>query len=474
MNKAFNILFPTFDVFKKDVIDYINDLENNPLYLNDTTFKYSQEKIFNILSIYFKDSIHNYNNDELFIQSFRIRYANAYMNFYFKTNELNKIELDKITNEWFNDINKLQSTSQSNSNATNESRYSTTPVSKQIKDILDELPLNNADRSKIENAITNNTLSTSQVFNGYSMYQKALNSNFSLQFDYLIRKLSNMFLRIENNIVEDSRSLDDDSLTLIKQQIDILQKAIIVLDETKQDKLVAGNNITIVDNEDGTQTINSTGGGELSDDVLVEGESEIKIFNDVNDYNNYKTQFNIDDSYFEDYDIPSGITPEQIQQIETNKNNIDNIKNSKYYFNRVVFRRNIWIPFNDKTYFENIIVKQYNLSPSDYVILDTIFIGHNDSSGTFGSKYIEKENIKKCETNGHSHSGKVNQNSWGKWCASGSTNYVSNKPLIDMSVAKDTIGVDNPTQFIPEHNSCYYVMFQKDIVEKVYIMKEGE
>ncbi len=285
---SFKQIYPNIEAFNNKVITPLKQIEKNPIYLNDPDFKYDFEFIYNQLVVYFNDKEHNFNSDELFENTFLLNFNNEMKSFYLAVTINEKIKLNEITTDWFNTISMNSNKQTSDTLGTSESRSSTTPVDAIVETILNELPLNSAERNNIKNSISANTISTSKIINDYDLYLKATTAKFNNSFARLINNLSKMFLRIDAKSeykanlspVEKARFKSGEYVSHVdylgeqnKQNINILQENIQTLNDTKQDLLVAGENINIENN-----VISATNG---EGKVYKSGEG-ITVNNDTN------------------------------------------------------------------------------------------------------------------------------------------------------------------------------------------------
>lgn len=197
MNK-FKDIFNTFTVFKTKVIDIINGENNNPYYLNDNTFEYKQENVYNQLIRAYGEETHIYNDDDIFINVFIYAYQDSFMTLYNKVNTNKSLELSKISKAFYIALNKHTATNENESNSKMDNVSSAVPNKKLFDELLDDLQVNEADRALSLTTNLSKTDDISQIENNYRVYKQNQSALYRVEITAFLDSFTNMFAHIVN------------------------------------------------------------------------------------------------------------------------------------------------------------------------------------------------------------------------------------------------------------------------------------
>lgn len=196
--KKFKDIFNTFTVFKTKIIDIINGENNNPYYLNDNTFEYKQENVYNQLIRAYGEETHIYNDDDVFINVFIYAYQDSFMTFYNKVNTNKSLELSKISKAFYIALNKHTATNENESNSKMDNVSSAVPNKKLFDELLDDLQVNEADRALSLTTNLSKTDDISQIENNYRVYKQNQTSLYRVEITAFLDSFTNMFAHIVN------------------------------------------------------------------------------------------------------------------------------------------------------------------------------------------------------------------------------------------------------------------------------------
>ncbi|MGL4617051.1 MAG: hypothetical protein ACRCUM_02335 [Mycoplasmoidaceae bacterium] len=259
--KTFTNIFPTWEIWEQDIINPIKDDFNNPEWLGT---EFEQRRIYNLLNDHLGDFSHNLKSDKLLKSKCKLIYIDKYPSKYNQDLNFAKLKWAEISNEFFRNFDENES------EGSDETRIASTPDDITYSTDLDDLPINQSQRTKLKNKITGTQRNLAREFRA----QKLANFNntfieFLSHFEqyFLNFKTSNSNENIDHastqfttgEYVSDVPYLGLQNQKDINNLVDNINDLINEFNDdisNKQDKLIAGDNITIKDN-----VISSTGGG---------------------------------------------------------------------------------------------------------------------------------------------------------------------------------------------------------------------
>ncbi|MDK2819808.1 MAG: hypothetical protein KFW07_03150 [Mycoplasmataceae bacterium] len=338
-------IYPNFEIFKQEVIDIINIDLINPFYINDADFEYKQGNIYDQLIRFFGEERHIYNLDADFKLTFLYKYAESFLNFYTKINYEKSLGLSEIKIDFFKVINKSENSSKINSINKSNDVNSKVPNNKIFSDILDDLQINEAERNIAISDMESGAIDISYIEHKYKLYKMNITALFKNQITIFIDSLSFMFAKIgaeenpdyeskstqfttgeqvsevpyldfklQQNIIDINKSLNSIIQRIVEFGVpdkifepisgtykfinefkanyfegvlntvfeEVIKLMALEIDK-KQNTLIAGENIKIIGD-----TISSTGGGPLPDNLAYTDKDNQFTTNQSFNYNQIK------------------------------------------------------------------------------------------------------------------------------------------------------------------------------------------
>ena len=198
MNNTPIKIYPNFTSFTTQVLDIININENTPIYINDTTFPYANENLYNQLMRQYGNIPHNFNTDTDFINQFPYIYSQSMMSLYIKVTTIKNQNLNDLTIDFYKNIsNNEQEMNQEMSN-TLDNRQGLAPSNTQFSGLIDELQIQGATLTKANDILKNNTSAFASTENLYRIMKTNEASTFKTLITNFINSFGGIFFSISS------------------------------------------------------------------------------------------------------------------------------------------------------------------------------------------------------------------------------------------------------------------------------------
>lgn len=485
MSKKLLEVLPSLQSFKDNVISQLTNMFNGAEWLNDATSYTKQETIYRLLVLKYGDRVIRYDDANIFLNRLVFDLADLMPDIYAKQQVFIRNQLSDYLSSVKNRAIVIDSETTNNRNSDSNSKLgnSSSPLNLVIDSAeqIQQAPITSSNLSNVK-LVENYNGNNQQVnYNFVNDLVKTLNADYSLRLNEFMELLGKHFVNIVGNYYRpqqcNNQTIKNEPYRFNngyyvnevdylggsnKQAIDGFNEKLERLSDqvaTKQNQLIAGDNITIKNN------------------VISANVSNV-------DLSNYYNKKEID-TLQEIQDRFITANSENIvsvnNKVNNNVNEIEEIKTNiasfiKFYKGQVIF-------FNIKQDFiDNLQTPLQLVEGVDYEVLEYnnyLMLGDNGISG--GSNYIEERNLPYKEW------GFDICDHWGKY---GSYNYMlqpSNYKNITIFTQTQSAsgdisynggssierrqfrweygkyGKDYPIEFLPKYKTIYGIKFLKNI-----------
>ena len=372
MSKKLLEVLPTLQSFKYNVITPLTNMFNGAEWLNDATSYTKQETIYRLLILKYGDRFIRYDNDDIFLHRLVFDLADLLPDIYAKQQVFIRNQLTDYLSSVKNRaiVIENETINKRDSNSNSKLGISSSPLNLVIDSAeqIQQAPITSSNLSSVK--LVENYNGNNQQFN-YNFVNdlvKTLNADYSLRLNEFMELLGKHFVNVVGSFYRPQQCNNEtiknelyrfnngylvnevDYLgTSNKQEIDRFNDKLERLSDqvaTKQNQLIAGDNITIENN-----VISASGGGgnvDLSNYYTKQEVNEKcrlldnKIFNNYSDIQGLTVKFN---EYYNKQEVDNQ-QQEQDTLITKNKQDIQDLWTEYMRVNNVINEMNTNITIN--------------------------------------------------------------------------------------------------------------------------------
>lgn len=419
MNKKLLDILPNLQTFKDNVITPLNTMFNGAEWLNDATTYTKQETIYRLLILKYGDRYIRYDNDNIFINRLVFDLADLLPDIYAKQQVFIKNKLNEFLSDNKNRavIINNETTNNRDSNSNSKIGNSSSPLNLVIDSAeqIQQAPITSSNLSNVK-LVENYNGNNQQVnYNFVNDLVKTLNADYSLRLNEFMELLAKHFVNVVGSYYKpkqcNTQTVKDEPYrfnngylvnevdylgSTNKQEIDRFNAKLENLNNqvaTKQNQLIAGDNITIENN-----VISASGGGNV-DLSNYYNKQQIDTQQDTQNKLIEKNKQDIQDIYRELVSI-NGVNTELNDKVNANTNNIETNYQKlqelekKINNNIINFYKGQLLFFDTKSEFDEFNTQFNFVVNVDYEVLESdryLLIG--DNGGLGGSNIINENNI---------------------------------------------------------------------------------